>query len=203
MYVGVCMGLCSCMRLRLRLPLAMAALVGQGTRPHANPNCQMPDGQTQESHARRVLPRAGNSTLWHSKTDMGFFQNGIALSLPPAAAAQPQPHTQPHTLLEPGPFHTFLLPFCVPPPPATMPPRHLSTRARSTGENTAGRPEIRAVGQSDNRPDLSPTRAQTAKTMLPCLTNQVAPTDDFMSPGRITDSIAYHSARFSVPESAG
>lgn len=34
--------------------------------------------------------------------------------------------------------------------------------------------------------------------MLPCLTNQMAPPDDFMSPGRITDSIAYHSARFSV-----
>lgn len=62
---------------------------------------------------------------------------------------------------------------------------------------------IWAVGQSDNRRDLSPTRTQTAKTMLPCLTNQMAPSDDFMSPGRITDSIAYHSARFSVPESAG
>lgn len=75
--------LCFCMRLRLRLPLAIAAAhVRQGTRPHANSNCQMPDGRTQESHARRVLPRAGNSILWNSKTDMGCFESGIATVSP-------------------------------------------------------------------------------------------------------------------------
>lgn len=142
------MGLCSCMRLRLRLPLAMAALVGQGTRPHANPNCQMPDGQTQESHARRVLPRAGNSTLWHSKTDMGGFQNGIALSLPPAAAAQPQPHAQPHTLLEPGPFTPSCYPLaCLLPRPRC----HHGICLLVQDPPVRTQPGIRKSGQSDSR----------------------------------------------------
>lgn len=186
------MCLCSCMRLRLRLPLATAALVKRGTRTHANSNCQMPDGRTQESHAGRVLPRAGNNMLWKSKTDMGCVQNGIALSLSPSRSRS-RSHTRSRTRTGARTIQTCLQPLCVPPPPATMPPQHIPAGARSTGEDdTGGLPGARAVGQSDNRRDLSPTWTQTAKTMLPCLANQMAPPDDFMSPGRITDSIAYH-----------
>lgn len=130
--------------------------------PHANSNCQMPDGRTQESHARRVLPRAGNSILWNSKTDMGCFENGIALSLHPAAAAAAT-HTHTHSRARTGArtIHTCPQPLCVPSPTATMPPRHVSIRGRSTGDNIAGNPDSRidsrTVGQSA-RPiaDLDP-----------------------------------------------
>lgn len=155
------MCLCSCLRLRLRLPLAMAAAhVRQGTRPHANSNCQMPDGRTQESHARRVLPRAGNNILWNSETDMGCFENGIALSLHPAAAAAAT-YAAAHILEPARTIHTCLQPLCVPSPTATIPPRHLSIRGRSTGDDTAGNPDSRidsrTIGQSA-RPiaDLDP-----------------------------------------------
>lgn len=94
------------------------------------------------------------------QTWVASFQNGIALSFPPAAAAAAT-HAAADAPTGARTLHTFLLPFCVPPPPATIPPRHLSTRARSTGENTArasGNPGSRTVGLSarpiaDSGPD--------------------------------------------------
>lgn len=65
--------------------------------------------------------------------------------------------------------------------PACNPIAHPFTRARyhnSTylpGQDTAGQTDSRTVGQSGYRPDLSPTWTRTAKTMLPHLTNQMAP----------------------------
>jgi hypothetical protein len=131
---------------------------------------------------------------------MGCFQNGIALSLSQVLQPQPQPHPQPHTRIGARNVNACLQPIYAPAPTGTRPQQRLCPRARSTGEDTAGQPDSRTVGLSA-RPiaDLDPD----GQNMLPRPTNQMAPPDDFMSPGRITDSIAYHSARFSVPESAG
>lgn len=156
--------LCFCVRLRLRLPLAIAAAhVRQGARPHANSNCQMPDGRAQESHARRVLPRAGDSMLWNAKTDMGCFESGIAIVSP--SRSRSRSHTRSRARTGARTIQTCPQPLCVPSPTASMPPRHLSIRARSTGDNIAANPDSRTVGETYRR--LGPRRPKQCSRSWP------------------------------------
>lgn len=114
--------------------------------------------------------------LWHSDTGMGCFQNGIALSLPPAAAAAAT-RAAAH-VLEPGPFTLACNPFaCL--LPWTRCHHNICLFVQDPSARTqpgTGQPDSRTIGQSA-RPiaDLDPD----GQNSVPVPDQSGGSTDDF------------------------